>query len=376
MQGIPLPGSEGPGHPSRFASRLLGKGLLLTGFVVFGAVLALAAVEAYLRYGATPHYQDEMDPGLIVYDRHLGWAMAPYWTGRHRHTDFDVAYNTNARGFRGRFGQQGRKVAYVGDSFTFGLGVEDEETFVSLLQSPDRSTWNLGVIGYSTDQEALLIERKVLEWQPDEIVLAVYLGNDLFDNERAFPLQGRNAKPFFRLEREELHLENTPVPLAVKPPVGGGQQLLAFVMGDSLPPPGRLRRLRTFGSIEALLGDRHRPGKSEFDRRFTPTLALYDAILQRIKRGAEDVPVTVVLIGGRSYVEQPESDSARYQAYFLEKLSEETAPKPYRTVDVATPLRADYQRTGRRLYFPNDGHLNVDGHRQIADVLRPILAGR
>jgi len=64
---------------------------------------------------------------------------------------------------------------------------------------------------------------------------------------------------------------------------------------------------------------------SSFKHRFTPTLALYDAILHHITRVAEGVPVTIVLIGGRSFVEQPESDSAQYQAYFLEKLLEETA---------------------------------------------------
>jgi hypothetical protein len=67
-------------------------------------MLVLAAGEAFLRYRSNSiRKSDALDPGLIVYDRYFGWALAPESLSSHRHHDFDVRYTTNAHGFKGRF---------------------------------------------------------------------------------------------------------------------------------------------------------------------------------------------------------------------------------------------------------------------------------
>ena len=190
--------------------------------LLIGLALALIAAELILRY-LQSHIQssDRLDPGLMLHDRQLGWRMKPLWVGRHRHFDFDVGYTINQYGFRGDFperkqGQDGRVYTFLGDSFTFGLGVDDRETFIHRLNArtgTDHSYLNFAVPGYSTDQELLLAKQRVFTFTPDVILLVVYLGNDLFDNELAFPLQANNAKPYFELEDDRLHLKNTPVPL-------------------------------------------------------------------------------------------------------------------------------------------------------------------
>jgi hypothetical protein len=102
-----------------------------------------------------------------------------------------------------------------GDSFTFGLGVNDHETFVHLLnaRAADGDSYlNFAIPGFSTDQEYLLIRRRVFDFNLSVIVLVTYLGNDLFDNQLPFPLQAHNAKPFFELAGDRLVLKNSPVP--------------------------------------------------------------------------------------------------------------------------------------------------------------------
>jgi len=80
---------------------------------------------------------DQMEPGMIQYDKILGWKLKPYWSGKHY--NYDVRYTTNKQGFRGReTAKKGRSYAVIGDSFTFGIGVENEETFVSLLDKKSR----------------------------------------------------------------------------------------------------------------------------------------------------------------------------------------------------------------------------------------------
>jgi len=105
---------------------------------------------------------------------------------------FDVVYDIDASGFRidPLAGKTGSRVAVLGDSFTFGLGVANGETFVSRLNAGSddgRHYLNLGVPGYSTDQELLLLKKTGNALKPDIVLLVVYLANDLFDNNRSFP---------------------------------------------------------------------------------------------------------------------------------------------------------------------------------------------
>jgi lysophospholipase L1-like esterase len=78
------------------------------------------------------------------------------------------------------------RILVMGDSLTFGWGVNDDETFCQQLQSslidglPARrvEVVNAGVSGYATNQEAALLERLAPELQPDLILLGFYW-NDL-----------------------------------------------------------------------------------------------------------------------------------------------------------------------------------------------------
>ena len=78
----------------------------------------------------------------------------------------------------------------VGDSFTFGLGVEVEEAFprrteALLADAADRAgvtAVNAGVPGYGTRQ-ALLWWRRIAEpVDADALLLCFFLGNDFYDN--------------------------------------------------------------------------------------------------------------------------------------------------------------------------------------------------
>jgi len=79
------------------------------------------------------------------------------------------------------------RIAAVGDSYTFGLCVDDAETWPAILETklnegkgPSASHYevlNFGVSGYSSRDEALQIRHKVLKWNPDLIIIG-YVLND------------------------------------------------------------------------------------------------------------------------------------------------------------------------------------------------------
>jgi lysophospholipase L1-like esterase len=89
------------------------------------------------------------------------------------------------------------RIAALGDSFTFGLGVAREEAYPSVLEgmlarAPETSgraidVLNFGVGGYSSADSALVLEHKALAWSPD-LILVGYVLNDP-QTQPAQPLQ-------------------------------------------------------------------------------------------------------------------------------------------------------------------------------------------
>ncbi len=74
----------------------------------------------------------------------------------------------------------GTSVPILGDSFTFGLGVEDNETFVSLVDKSSSITYmNLGIPGNSVTQHIDIVERRHSSLgNPSHYVFVFFVGND------------------------------------------------------------------------------------------------------------------------------------------------------------------------------------------------------
>ena len=212
--------------------------------IILGLVIGLSALEVALGYlRSRIQTSDHMDPGMMRYEPTLGWRLSPGWTGTHVNHDFEVTYSINRLGFRGRsdLTQPGRRVAVFGDSFTFGLGVDDGETLVAALNQAAggaAAAFNFAAPGYATDQQVLLAERVLSRVRVSDVVLVAYLGNDLIDNMLAFPVQGPRGKPYFQLKPDGLVLRNTPVPRAPKSGVDLGVTYTTVVLAGT-PPAGR-----------------------------------------------------------------------------------------------------------------------------------------
>lgn len=82
-----------------------------------------------------------------------------------------------------------RRIAVLGDSFTFGFGVEGEYTYPNVLEKllneraedGDYDVLNFGVGGYSTRDEALVLQQIVGDWDLDLIVVGYCLNDPEID---------------------------------------------------------------------------------------------------------------------------------------------------------------------------------------------------
>jgi len=348
--------------------------------VLLVSLLGLVAAELLLRWRqAAIQGSDRLDPGFIRYDPRLGWRLTPGWRGAHRHHDFAVRYAINESGYRSDpalpADRRGRLIAVVGDSFTFGLGVNDGETFVSLLNRDGPNSYlNLSIPGFSTDQQALLIEDELPRLRPDEVWLAVYVGNDLLDNQFARPIQLNAAKPYFVLTTNGLELVNVSAPSV---PNSGRQpppDLATVVLGESAPADGLGTRIARRFALGRMVCEAWLPipdYNPTFEARFRGVSDVFDAILARVQGTCSQarVELRVLVLAGRSCVEEPQSLSAQYQHFFARHVLAVCGRRGIPAHDLMTALRRNFEKTGARYFYPNDGHLTPLGHAVIHQAL-------
>lgn len=98
---------------------------------------------------------------------------------------------TDAYGGRGPAGRRrdpkARAVLVVGDSMSFGPGVEDDETWPAQLEASLRPGWqvfNLSHISFGQLEEHGVLQRGIDEIDPEFVILQVTIANDPCDNLR------------------------------------------------------------------------------------------------------------------------------------------------------------------------------------------------
>jgi len=187
---------------------------------VLSLIIAAFVGEVVLR--ATypcPRYNYIYQPPqqtFFQYDTLLGWKGRPDADGSFASLDFMVRVTLNRSGYRSstELTVAGRRnVIVVGDSFGWGWGVENDETFAEvMMRETGWNVFNLSAPGYGTDQQLLafdLIDRRHTGPAADAGIL-LFSKNDFLDvtaEERYdYP------KPRFVFEDGAPLLSNVPVP--------------------------------------------------------------------------------------------------------------------------------------------------------------------
>ena len=165
-------------------------------------------VREHQKSGTATYYASDM------YDATKGWIPKPNL--RDVKAFNNKILNTNSKGLRGKKdfpyikNKERLRILILGDSFTFGDDVSDDETYPHYLQKmlPDAEVINMGVHGYGHDQMLILFKEEGVKYQPDIVILG-FLALDMSRN----LLEFRDfAKPRFALEKGELKLTGVPVP--------------------------------------------------------------------------------------------------------------------------------------------------------------------
>ncbi len=164
--------------------------------VIAVSVALVVAIEIGLRV----FYPQELSGTKIRSERFsmpdpaVGIRYVPGAEWRFRHPEYTVKYSINSRGLRDAKERSAPKppgtvrVLLLGDSFTFGQGVDYEETWPALaeLGLAKQGLGHVDLIkagrqGIDTRSELILLHELAAQYQPDAVVVG-FLINDLYTN--------------------------------------------------------------------------------------------------------------------------------------------------------------------------------------------------
>lgn len=279
--------------------------------------------------------------------------------------DYLTRVNINSLGFRGEEIKATKyRIIIVGDSFTFGSGVEDNETFSSLIEHNlngkgyDVKVINAGVKGWSPDQYYLFIKHEALKYNPDIIIIGFYGGNDV---EETGLLE-------YRGKIEEKKIEYPSFSFKLKKFFAKNSHLYNFLIVKAMQNP----LLDRFLIERGIFAEHYKPFFTRNPADYERDEEKVGVILKETIRILKEKNVSVIIL----YIPSIEEVSDRYYEnaikLFPNSSIERTRPrnlvlrigKETNTSIVDLTYFLDEES-----YFPNDLHWNQKGHSIAAKFL-------
>lgn len=325
----------------------------------------------------------------------------------------DIPVRINSQGFRDREyaskGPTALRILGLGDSFAFGFGVNEEETYLArleaLLNDGKAEVINAGLAGMGPDSEARLLEMEGPRLDPDLVLVGFYVGNDLID----VLTRGRRA----RLRDGPLESRDATQERWSRPLRPG--QILSAPLGP-LPRPetsGLKARLRAHSHAYRFLTSRYAALRTWWRRRasgvprgeFTPfneeafclkhyppefeeawaqTKVIFCMMKDWCDRHGSRIAIVAIPTRSQVYPEIWEEVRRTYglrdEDFDLDKplaklnaLGEEAGIS---VIDLLPALRRASSQPGERLYYPRDPHWTPRGHAVAAEELIAQLRSR
>ena len=338
------------------------------GALGLGLAVALGAAELAVRAaGLAPALKNQY--GDNVADPILPFKPRPnsHLTGRNETNEFDYDYRHNRLGLRDVEHATSKpagvfRILGLGDSFTYGVGVRFEETYLARLERmlneragdhPRVEIIKGGIPRFFPQSERLLLEHSGAAFQPDLIVVG-FLPNDVADTHQGIGAIRVDPSGFLKT-READEIGRLGLALYCH------SHLARRLMRDWLARRIREKYSPQWAEINKDNGF-HEPDWQAVEREYATMADIATSI------GARLVILHIPQMG-------PWDRTHDYPARRLGAWAEKhgvgfvsALPAIRRAAATAPP--------DRPLYYRKDGHCTAKGHAVIAGVLRDYLEGQ
>jgi lysophospholipase L1-like esterase len=348
--------------------------LLLSMAIVVSLLLGEAAVRAFMPQFLRPVFRERVDGAFYLRaDLHV----RVYSPG-----EFDTPANTTLQRLRARapytpIPSPGTyRIAVIGDSFVFGTGAQDNETYPSVLEAAlgvgrqhSVEVLNAGIPNSGVGDQALWYHRWVSAFRPDLVILTVYGGNDVSDeiHDSKFVLAPDGSA--------------VPLDLRALTKQGGLESRIQSVV---LKIPGYnfltqhshlLYAVRSMVTAAFMSDDGAETEKAAAEQAMAKIAGEVYWLRQKVE--ATGAKLVVVYIPSRDAVRERGGVSAHLIAHggLDERLSSETSRDGIPFLDLTPAIAAKMRAEPNGVYFEHDDHMRPEGYRLVGEEVARFLAG-
>lgn len=296
----------------------------------------------------------------------------------------------DALGFRNKEFPRTANIVAIGDSMTYGISATHKGAWPTQLQKlTGQTVYNMALGGYGPVQYLHLLKTKTDNFKPEKIIVAIYLGNDLFDVYNMTKGEKRITNVFIEDESEQKMLgglrnmlsENSvvyrvitqsslfsfvrkyevtsdPEKLFIDGHKLDPKHMLKFMDIDSAEIGSALKQLETILTEMASYADR-----SGADLHFliipTKETVLFPQVTAKLSKDDQLIFEKLVDVETR----------------ILSKIRDFASRNSIQSINVLPVLRKASEK-GLAIYPFNDGHPNELGYGLIAQAVNEKISGR
>jgi len=344
-------------------------------------LIAWLMTEAVL-YFVRP--QPILMPSYMSFDPQMGMILAPGLHSKYYNGPFRYHYTHTAQGFRDAGPTAPgapplQTVLILGDSYTYGVYVEDDETFAALLQHQWRvmgkpiKVLNAAVPGTGTDYALRLLRTRLSTEQPKSILLFFH-NSDFQDNQR---------EEYMRAQGDQIVLAPLPEGLYKKTQFLRKSRLYNWLLSWS--QVANMMKKQFFSIMRKKAG---RLGSMQdmvesYDPRRSPhgyticsdpaNIALTEKMVEAVSLEAKrrHAYFEIFYVPNREMVTYFQSTGLLSEDELALRAIVRKHAIPFASL---TPFFAASQKPMDAIYLPNETHWGTGGHRLVAEFVLQELA--
>ena len=347
---------------------------LLKSLVIF--VITVTLLEITLRvFKFTPIHKNPIS-GFHIAHKNMGWIGEPNYNGIFSTSGFSVNVSHDSQGFRtqqnkGTLLESEHRIAFFGDSFTWGWGVNDEDVFTNVLSEISNNLTyirNFGVNGFGTGQQKIAIESFIEDYAPTDIVIMFYK-NDLKDNVDP----KNNERPWFQLINDQLVEMNNPVSNNI---IGPLKSFLRHSVAYTTVKHNVYIFLDQLKEPKNKVSMLERDNQLDEDHQYEIFKRILKNIYEYVQYKIVECEITLVYIPSREDI--IDFGDKNKQIVIATKVKAICSQLNINYLDL-TPHIFNSWKTGDHLpdvtpyYLKNDNHWDAEGHKIAADSIRKTL---
>jgi lysophospholipase L1-like esterase len=339
-------------------------GAVIALFVGMALLVTIAEIGTRILY---PHWSEFYSERFVQLETRKGhrsfWIGKPGFDGHfaQNNGDFRHALHINAFGLRNREPVEAAdgRVWMLGDSMTFGWGVERSDSFTGLVASRyGIETYNVGGPGNDVCGYQALADRMPKDVKPRAVVIGLIIENDVSvydcrERARSEAVQGGRAA--------ESSLQSW---ISVKFLLTGYSALYNVTAASVKRVPWLLEGLVRFGIIARQHNVKNVFGSDETEERVRATVTEIGRIREYLPAGT---PVVVLVVPARFEIRDKHPYFRSLRTGILKLLSQNKIP----SID----LYPVFEKTGfAPTHFVHDGHWSPAGHVLAAEAIATWLS--